>query len=104
MHQIFSRVAWAENVKVTGRSSDGGIDFEGMFIERQSGLKSSLYGQAKHWKSKVGSETIRTFIGFVAVKETSKFRSSVGVYACTGGFSEEAQNANQEVFFCNHAL
>jgi len=86
--QVLSQVPWAKDVKVTGKGGDGGIDFAGRFIENQSGLELLLYGQAKHWADKIGSESLRTFVGSTHLK--SRGRTSVGVYVATGGFTENA--------------
>src|SRR2546425_5974386 len=68
MRQVFVRTDWARDISVTKVSHDDGIDFEGKFVEKSSGLLLPLVGQAKHWKSKVGSEEIRTFLGSIAVR------------------------------------
>ena len=84
---LFSKASWAYDVTITKQSRDGGIDFQGFYVypDRE---KVPLHGQAKHWKSKVGSEPIRTFIGSVVAKSAGK--PCVGVYVCAGGFTPEA--------------
>jgi restriction system protein len=76
---------------VTGRSGDGGIDFTGRFIEKHSGVEFLLFGQAKHWHSRVGSDPIRTFVGSVVLRARS--RAAVGVCVSTGGFTDDAKEA-----------
>ncbi len=93
LKQVFSRVPWAKDVRVTGRSGDGGIDFTGKFIEKHSGVEFLLFGQAKHWSSKVGSDTIRTFLGSVTI--TARARAAVGIFVSTGGFTNDAREAAQ---------
>ena len=88
---VFSRIPWARNVSVGKISRDGGIDFQGKYVDSQSGLAMLLLGQAKHWKAKVGSEPIRTFIGSMAVK--ARLHKLVGVYVATNGFTEDALEA-----------
>lgn len=87
MRQVFDRTDWAKDVSVTKVSHDDGIDFEGKFVEKSSGLLLPLVGQAKHWKSRVGSEEIRTFLGSIAVRNDN--RTTVGVYVSTNGFTED---------------
>ena len=62
MRQVFIRTGWASDIAVTKASQDDGIDFHGKYIGEPSGLVLPLVGQAKHWKTKVGSEEIRTFL------------------------------------------
>jgi restriction endonuclease Mrr len=88
MRQVFARIAWAKDISVTKVSHDDGIDFDGKFAEKSSGLLLPLLGQAKHWKTKIGSEAIRTFLGSIAVR--NDHRNTVGVYVATGGFTEDA--------------
>lgn len=87
---LFSRVGWASDVRITKQSHDGGIDFQGYYVYHDRG-RVPLFGQAKHWTAKAGSELMRTFIGSVVTR--SKGRPCVGVYACTGGFTSEAETA-----------
>jgi restriction endonuclease Mrr len=88
MRQVFVKTQWAQGVAVTKISHDDGIDFAGKFVEKSSGLLLPLVGQAKHWKTKVGSEEIRTFLGSIAVR--NDHRNTVGVYVSTHGFTDEA--------------
>ncbi len=85
---LFSRVDWATDVRMGKTSHDGGVDFKGYYIYHDK-QKVPMFGQAKHWESKVGSEPIRTFIGSVVTKSAGK--PCVGIYACTGGFTPEAE-------------
>jgi hypothetical protein len=85
---LFSRVDWASDVNVGKLSRDGGVDLQGYYIYRDRG-KVALFGQAKQWKEKVGTEPIRTFIGSVVTKAGGK--ACVGLYACTGGFTPDAE-------------
>lgn len=87
MRQVFVRTDWSKDVTVTKISHDDGIDFEGKFVEKSSGLLLPLVGQAKHWKTKVGSEEIRTFLGSIAVR--NDHRMTVGVYVSTNGFTDD---------------
>ena len=88
MRQVFIRTKWAKDISVTKISHDDGIDFEGKFVEASSGLLLPLVGQAKHRKTKVGSEEIRTFLGSIAVRNDR--RNTVGVYVATHGFNDGA--------------
>ena len=87
MKEVFQKVPWAEKVNITKRSRDGGIDFQGIYIDYKSGLRMKLFGQAKHWASKVGSEILRTFIGSISVQSRSP---SIGVFVSTGGYTVDA--------------
>jgi restriction endonuclease Mrr len=93
MKELFQRVPWIEKIDITQLSRDGGIDFEGIYRDTKSGLRMKLFGQAKHWNSKVGSETLRTFIGSMSVRSTSP---SIGVFVATGGYTEDAKAAMQK--------
>lgn len=71
-------------VKVTGRSGDGGID--GVGILRLHGLLSfHVIFQCKRWKNAVGSREIRDFRGAM-VGRTDK-----GLFISTGTFTRDAQ-------------
>jgi hypothetical protein len=91
---VFSGVPWARNVNVGKISRDGGIDFEGEYVDSQTGLAMLLLGQAKHWKAKVGSEPVRTFVGSMVVK--AKSHKLVGVYVATNGFTDDALKVIEE--------
>lgn len=88
MGELFQKVPWVEGVNVTRLSRDEGIDFEGTYRDRKSGLQMRLFGQAKHWHSKVGSEAVRTFIGSISVRSGSP---SIGIFVSTGGFTDGAK-------------
>lgn len=93
MRELFQRVPWIEKINITQLSRDGGIDFEGIYRDRKSGLRMKLYGQAKHWSSKVGSEILRTFIGSISVKSTLP---SIGIFVSTGGYTDDAITVMQK--------
>ena len=88
MEELFQRVPWIEKINITQRTRDGGIDFEGTYRDDKSGLRMKLFGQAKHWNSKVGSETLRTFIGSISVRFDSP---SIGIFVSTGGYTNDAK-------------
>ena len=94
LSNVFSRVPWARNIRIGKISRDGGIDFEGEYIDVETGLTMVLLGQAKHWRSKVGSEPIRTFIGSMLIR--AKSHRIVGVYVATGGFNDQAISTIRE--------
>lgn len=89
MENVFSRVPWAKDVHITKRTRDKGIDFVGEYLDKKKSVKT-LLGQAKHWKSKVGCEPLRSFVGSLTLESGKK--PVVGVYVCTGGFSLDARN------------
>ena len=88
MREIFQKVPWVEQISITQLSRDGGIDFEGVYRDRKSGLRLTLFGQAKHWNSKVGSETIRTFIGSISVRLSAP---AIGIFVSTSGYTDDAK-------------
>lgn len=90
MENVFSRVSWAKDVYITKRTRDGGIDFVGKYMDNKKTPVKTLLGQAKHWKSKVGCESLRSFVGSLTLE--SKKNPVVGLYVCTGGFSLDARN------------
>lgn len=88
LSQLFSQVSWASDVRVERKMSrDGGIDFNGRYIF-QDGETAPLFGQAKHWRERVGSEPIQGFIGSILGK--AKGRACVGLFVATGGFTRDA--------------
>lgn len=93
MKEVFRKVPWIEKVNLTRLTHDEGIDFEGTYLDSKSGLRMNLFGQAKHWDSKVGSETIRTFIGSISVKSKSP---SIGIFVSKSGYTDDAQAAIQK--------
>ena len=71
-------------VKVTGRTGDGGID--GVGIVRLGGLLSfPIIYQCKRYKGSVGASTIRDFRGAMIG------RADRGLVLTTGSFSREAK-------------
>jgi restriction endonuclease Mrr len=86
--EVFSRVPWARNVKVTQRSRDGGIDFVGSYRVEDAD-EVPLFGQAKHWRNKLDSPTVQGFIGSLTTH--SRGKPSMGIIYCTGGFSSDAE-------------
>lgn len=94
MENVFSRVPWAKDVHITKRTRDGGIDFVGEYMGSKKTSVKTLLGQAKHWKSKVGCDPLRSFVGSLTLE--SKKKPVVGVYVCTGGFSLDARNVIKE--------
>jgi hypothetical protein len=93
---LFSRVDWASDVSITKLSRDGGIDFQGYYVYPDQ-VKVPLFGQAKHWKEKVGSDPIRTFVG--SVMSRARGKATVGVYVCSGGFTPDAVEEIQRAPF-----
>jgi len=90
VQNVFSRLSWIQSFTVTKRYKDGGIDFLGTYLDRNSNLRMSMVGQAKHWKTKVGPEPIRALIGSMS---TSAKAHSIGIFVSTEGFTEEAIKA-----------
>ncbi len=86
--EILSEVSWAQNVEVTFRSKDGGIDYIGKYIDPRVNLTFKLVGEAKHWSTPVGVKPIREFIGVLASQDDKSHK--IGVYMASGGFTREA--------------
>jgi restriction endonuclease Mrr len=84
---ILSHVPWANDVKVTQRSRDGGIDFVGRYLFDE-GDEVPLFGQAKHWQSRLDAPHVQEFIGSLTTH--SKGKPIVGVIYCTAGFTGDA--------------
>jgi restriction endonuclease Mrr len=87
--EVFSRVPWAKNVKVTQRSRDGGIDFVGRYVHEDAD-EVPLYGQAKHWQSKLDAPSVQGFIGSLSTH--AKGKPIMGIIYCTSGFSADAES------------
>lgn len=73
-----------QNVKVTGRSGDGGIDGEGV-LEINPLLSFKVMFQCKRYQGSVGSKEIRDFRGAMIG------RSDKGIFITTGNFTMEAK-------------
>jgi len=69
-------------VEVTGKSSDGGIDGQGVL--RVNLLSFQVIFQAKRWKDSVGSSVVRDFRGAMVG------RADKGLIMTTGRFTTEA--------------
>jgi len=89
LENLFSNVPWAECVRITKLTRDGGIDFRGKYKDKETAQRRELVGQAKHWKTKVGPEPVTNFVGAITLEP--KKPPPIGVYVCTAGFSQEAQ-------------
>jgi len=85
---VFSRVPWARDVRITKRSRDGGIDFVGTFL-LEEGDEVPLYGQAKHWRNRLDAPHVQGFIGSLTTH--SKGKPIVGIAYCTGGYTLDAE-------------
>lgn len=77
------REAGFENVEVTGRSGDQGIDGTGLY--RLSLVSFPVYFQCKRWQGSVGSGPVRDFRGAMAG------RGDKGLLITTGTFTAEAK-------------
>jgi len=86
---VFSRVPWARDVKTTKTTRDGGVDFVGKYVY-ELGDEVPMYGQAKHWRSRLDSPHVRSFIG--ALTTQSRGRPVVGIIYCTAGYSRDADS------------
>jgi restriction system protein len=73
-----------QNVKVTGRSGDGGIDGEGI-LEINALLSFKVIFQCKRYQGSVGSGMIRDFRGAMIG------RADKGIFLTTGSFSMDAK-------------
>jgi restriction system protein len=73
-----------QNVKVTGRSGDGGIDGEGI-LEINPLLSFKVIFQCKRYQGSIGSGMIRDFRGAMIG------RADKGIFLTTGNFTMEAK-------------
>ncbi len=73
-----------QNVKVTGRSGDGGIDGEGI-LEINPLLSFKVIFQCKRFQGSVGSGMIRDFRGAMIG------RADKGIFLTTGSFTMDAK-------------
>lgn len=73
-----------QNVKVTGRSGDGGIDGEGI-LEINALLSFKAIFQCKRYQGSVGSSMIRDFRGAMIG------RADKGIFLTTGTFTMDAK-------------
>ncbi|MEX0717912.1 MAG: restriction endonuclease [Planctomycetaceae bacterium] len=85
--RLCQRLLWEaefEDVTVTGKSGDGGIDGIGVLKVNHFVTFKVLF-QCKRWKSAVGSAQVRDFRGAMSG------RADKGMILTTGSFSAEAQ-------------
>jgi restriction system protein len=81
--QRFLREAGFQQVEVTGRSGDGGIDGRGL-LQVNPLMSIHVLFQCKRYKGSVGSEAIRNFRGAMTG------RTDKGIFITTGNFTTEA--------------
>ena len=81
--QRFLREAGFQQVGITGRSGDGGIDGKGL-LEINPLMSIHVLFQCKRYKGSVGSEAIRNFRGAMTG------RTDKGIFITTGTFTSEA--------------
>lgn len=81
--QRLLREAGFENVRVTGKSGDGGID--GLGIYRLSLVTFPVFFQCKRYQGSVGSGDIRNFRGAM------QGRGERGLFITTGTYTSEAK-------------
>lgn len=82
--QRFLREAGFQEVIVTGRSGDGGIDGKGI-LEVNSLMSLHVLFQCKRYKGPVGAQDIRNFRGAMSG------RTDKGIFITTGNFTLEAR-------------
>lgn len=81
--QRLLREAGFRNVKVLGKSGDGGLD--GVGIHRVSLVSFRVYFQCKRWHNPVGSKEVRDFRGAMSG------RGEQGLLISTASFTQEAR-------------
>jgi restriction system protein len=82
--QRFLREAGFQQVEITGRSGDGGIDGRGL-LQVNPLMSIHVLFQCKRYKGTVGSDAIRNFRGAMTG------RTDKGIFITTGSFTTEAQ-------------
>ena len=83
--QLLLRESGFEEVNVTGRSGDGGIDGEGL-LKLNAFVSFRVLFQCKRYRDAVGPDKIRDFRGAMAG------RAEKGIILTTGHFSTQATN------------
>ena len=83
-----------EEVAITGRSGDGGIDGTGILRGKYALISFSVVFQCKRWKNPVGPNMVRDFRGAMAgraekgmILTTSTFTKDAKAEACRDGVS-----------------
>lgn len=82
--QRFLRESGFQQVEVTGRSGDGGIDGRGL-LQINPLMSIHVLFQCKKYSGSVGSEAVRNFRGAMTG------RTDKGIFITTGTFTAEAQ-------------
>jgi restriction system protein len=82
--QLILRSSGFEEVKVTGRTGDGGIDGHGV-LRVNDFVSFSVIFQCKKYSNSVGSPELRNFRGAMAG------RTDKGIFLTTGTFTQEAK-------------
>src|SRR5205814_4720396 len=82
--QRLLRESGFEEVDVTGRSGDGGIDGQGI-LKLNSFVSFRVLFQCKRYKASVGPDTVRDFRGAMAG------RAEKGIILTTGYFTPQAE-------------
>lgn len=82
--QRFLRESGFQQVEVTGRSGDGGIDGRGL-LQVNPLMSIHVLFQCKRYKGSVGSEALRNFRGAMTG------RTDKGIFITTGTFTSEAK-------------
>lgn len=93
---VFHGAPWSRNVKGTGGTGDGGIDFMGEYQAPGINLTVPLIGQVKKLKGPAGSPDLRNFIG--ALTPYTK-HSPVGVFVSRDGFTPSATQVARDAPF-----
>jgi len=84
------------SVSWTGKSHDGGVDFEGEKkpeLGDELSLPVQILGQAKRWNRKATRKDVAAFIGDVDMKPLPKRGRGqrIGIFICSSGFEEDAK-------------
>ena len=87
LKSVFEKVPWVRGFRIRKMSRDDGVDFEAKYVT-DTIPESPLIGQAKHWKAKAGSDTIRNFIGSVEIHP--RVKRAFGMFVSTSGFTDDA--------------
>lgn len=86
---LYSSQEGFTNIRPTPATKDKGIDLIGNYSF--GGEDILVFGQAKHWQSRLPVSNIRDFIGAAEIE--SKGAKCMGIMACTGGFTSGALEA-----------
>lgn len=105
--KVLKHYLHAENTGVTPPSGDGGYDFYGTLVNKNSAglfpcVSVKVFGQAKQYTGNISRPELDKFIGFAKTNFTTQnFKPAVYIFATTSDFSTDAlAKANEQGIVC----